>query len=473
MSYKDIARSVSEQAGSQAEVTYQDYKKIKGFEDVGYLLQDYVISGGETVANPLRNDTIDVSEIVVNLNNDVMKRDGTSFTVTVPSTTYYLDFTKDGDWQFGTAHADGTVNEDYLAIASVSTTSAGLIGTIIDARGVVGGTRFKDEFGLEDYAKQQYVNEQLAETVRGKVGTGYKIIAGTVRNTGTGWQYIVDTAHKKTGLDTVEISPINSNRLRMNYDFEASAISALLVVPDETFAAYGLIVGSSVGKDYADIQISMPFSCLTKGTSEIVQLPLPLQAKTSIAALSDGSGFIITHKEAVSFDTPAISVMTQNTTDAVVPSLEARLSYSPTTIIVTAHAEMYGHISYDGSNWVVQTNNINKPTLSFNATTGTLTVNHEQINNSLGINVSGRGGSLPAVNTASNNFFEIRFFDFDGAVITTPSTAMRCFYSRPVLVKNIMPSDMRVAIRRGNVIVPPSDLTAEFGNFWIYGVMES
>jgi hypothetical protein len=167
MSYEQIA---AQQISKQAVTTYEDYKKIKGFKDVGYLLEDYVVSGGEVTKDLSRNDTIHVTDTVVSLDNNILSRDGHSFNVTVPNTTYYLDFSKDGDWHWGLTH-NGSAGVDYLAIASVTTSANGLVQTITDLRGHVGGTRFKDDFGLEQYAKNDYVdgqiedvNAQLAET---------------------------------------------------------------------------------------------------------------------------------------------------------------------------------------------------------------------------------------------------------------------------------------------------------------------
>lgn len=158
MSYEQIAKQLQSQVSQQAKATYEDYKKIKSFKDVAYLLEDYVISGGVVSKDTLRNDTVHVTDIVVSLNDNMMSREGQSFQTTVPSATYYLDFYKDGDWRWDVSH-EGTANEDYIAIAAVTTDAHGLVQTITDLRGHVGGTRFKDEFGLEQYA----TNEQLAD----------------------------------------------------------------------------------------------------------------------------------------------------------------------------------------------------------------------------------------------------------------------------------------------------------------------
>lgn len=149
----------NEQAASQAQVTYEKYKKIKSFQDVGYLLSYYVVSGGEVTANIKRNDIIDVADIVASLDDNILSRDGMSFEVKIPNTIYYLDFDKSGDWHWGTAHVQGTAGVDYLAIAEVTTNALGLVNLMLDKRGHVGGMRLKDNYGLEGYA----TSEQMAD----------------------------------------------------------------------------------------------------------------------------------------------------------------------------------------------------------------------------------------------------------------------------------------------------------------------
>ncbi|MFX3633721.1 MAG: sialate O-acetylesterase [Candidatus Pristimantibacillus sp.] len=147
---------------AQAQIAYEDYEKIKGFEDVGYFLTAYVVNGGAVTANATRNDMIDATDIVVSLNDDIMAREGVSFQTTTPNTTYYLDFAKEGDWSWGTAHPAGTVGVDYLTVASVSTDANGLVNVIIDTRGPIGGFRLKSDYGFEDFVTTETFNEHLA-----------------------------------------------------------------------------------------------------------------------------------------------------------------------------------------------------------------------------------------------------------------------------------------------------------------------
>lgn len=146
----DFPSTLSDPIPQQAQTTYEDYKKIRGFEDVGFFLESYVASGGVVTKNITRNDTIDVTDIVAVLNNDVMQRAGTSFKTKTASTTYYLDFTKDGDWSWETSHAAGTVNVDYLTVAEVTTDSHKNVDVITDKADPRGGFRLKPEYPIPD-----------------------------------------------------------------------------------------------------------------------------------------------------------------------------------------------------------------------------------------------------------------------------------------------------------------------------------
>ena len=138
-----------EQISKQVKTTYLDYKKIKGFEDVGYFLVNYVVSGGEVTKDITENNKVNVAMIVVVLNNDVQTREGTSFKTKITNTTYYLDFFE-GDFTWGTSHPSGTAGVDYLTIAEVTTDANGNVLNITDTRGPVGGFRLKSEYGLEE-----------------------------------------------------------------------------------------------------------------------------------------------------------------------------------------------------------------------------------------------------------------------------------------------------------------------------------
>lgn len=207
MSLGEISKQwVSEQAGEQAQVTYLDHKKIKGFEDVGYLLEAYVVSGGDVTPNIQRNDLIDVTDVSVSLNNDMMAREGTSFQTKIPSTVYYLDFSKDGDWTWSTSHPTGTVGADYLTIAVVTTDTNGMVDVITDARTNYGSVRFKSPIaGYATDVQLGEVNAQLAETPSGVINAVLKYGADPtgVIDSSTALQNAIDETQSGTEIRTV------------------------------------------------------------------------------------------------------------------------------------------------------------------------------------------------------------------------------------------------------------------------------
>jgi hypothetical protein len=135
----------------QSEATYLDYVKIKEFEDVGYFLINYVVSGGAVTKNVTHNNMIDVSEIVVSLDDNVMHRDGVSFETSTPLATYYLDFTSSGDFTWGNSHPSGTSGVDYLTVAQVTTDASGNVNVITDTRNPFGGFRLSPGFPMPGY----------------------------------------------------------------------------------------------------------------------------------------------------------------------------------------------------------------------------------------------------------------------------------------------------------------------------------
>lgn len=146
-------RNTSTSIAKQSEATYLNYEKTKEFEDIGYFLVPYVVSGGVVTKDITSNNVANVSEIVVTINNNLMNRDMTNFKTKSPSSTYFLDFTKDGDYSWGTAHAAGIVNVDYVAVAEVNTDVSSNISTIVDKADPRGGFRLKSEYGLFGYMR--------------------------------------------------------------------------------------------------------------------------------------------------------------------------------------------------------------------------------------------------------------------------------------------------------------------------------
>lgn len=126
----------------QTNTAYENYKKLKTLVDVGYFLIDYVVSGGVVTKDVTYNNVANVTEIVAALDNDVTRREATSFKTIVANTTYYLDYMSSGDFNWDTAHYSGS----YLPVAQVTTDANKNVLVITDMRGEIGGLRLKDEY---------------------------------------------------------------------------------------------------------------------------------------------------------------------------------------------------------------------------------------------------------------------------------------------------------------------------------------
>lgn len=91
----------------------------------------------------------------------------------------------------------------------------------------------------------------LGPTLRGQAGRKYAAIGGTIRNDGAGFQCLDDVGHRPTFIDSITTT---STYIRVNYtSAAANMVTTFIAAPDETFAAAGFSVGTSVNKTYADI----------------------------------------------------------------------------------------------------------------------------------------------------------------------------------------------------------------------------
>jgi len=89
--------------------------------------------------------------------------------------------------------------------------------------------------------------------VQGASGRAYQVIAGVLRNSGSGWAFLNDSGHQPTNITSVSA---NSTAITINYGFTGTKVAALLVTPDETFAQDGYFAGASVGLSSSTIKLA-------------------------------------------------------------------------------------------------------------------------------------------------------------------------------------------------------------------------
>lgn len=81
---------------------------------------------------------------------------------------------------------------------------------------------------------------------------GQALIACALRNTGTGWYVINDSAHQPYGVTGVVEHP---TYLEILHDVRAVQVISLTVTVDETYAKQALRCGASVGFDHSYIYL--------------------------------------------------------------------------------------------------------------------------------------------------------------------------------------------------------------------------
>ncbi|MGW4784240.1 hypothetical protein [Streptomyces sp. NPDC004230] len=86
----------------------------------------------------------------------------------------------------------------------------------------------------------------------GEPGRSYRLISGTIRNTGSGWALLDESGHEPSGICAVVTNP---DHIEIQHPVGALKVSSVQVTPDETFAAAGLRVGISVGLDLSRIYL--------------------------------------------------------------------------------------------------------------------------------------------------------------------------------------------------------------------------
>ena len=140
----------------------------------------------------------------------------------------------------------------------------------------------------------------------------HRVVAGCIRNSGNGWEFIVDENHQ-ADLNCLSVG-IQNGRLFIDYSgINAKKVISLLVAPDETFASLGYLVGASVGKTRAYIQVFKntlkSVSAQIKATAGSIGLDTGSTPRgvTSAEWSSDNNRLVIRH-DTVSSDIPNISL---------------------------------------------------------------------------------------------------------------------------------------------------------------------
>lgn len=81
----------------------------------------------------------------------------------------------------------------------------------------------------------------------------YKMVAGTIRNTGDGWEVLTDTGHEPLHVSSVTN---DSLKITIHHSFKAKKVVSFTITPDETYMKEGMKSGASVGLDKTVVFLS-------------------------------------------------------------------------------------------------------------------------------------------------------------------------------------------------------------------------
>jgi hypothetical protein len=215
------------------------------------------------------------------------------------------------------------------------------------------------------------VNSLLNSEIKGNNASKYKIVAGVLRNTGSGWSLLDDDVHTPLNIDH---AVNDADSIGIAYTFTAKTVGSVVCVPDETFVQRGYMFGASGGVSVADI-------------------------------------------------------------------------------VISCNKPISGYVYYDGTNWSILGNSIGVSTASFS--NGVLTIEHDETD-SLDVGCYAKSGNYLASieNTGANNT-KINIKDYNGNLVTTPTTNMGVFFSRG-----------------SKKIINPNSVVSTSGNIWVYGIFE-
>ena len=305
------------------------------------------------------------------------------------------------------------------------------------------------------------------------------VIAGTVRNLGTAgsigvpgvpdWQMIVDTNHRSINIGTPFVS---GGRVRIPFPETYGKIVSFVAVPDETMARGGFMCGATVGKSFADIEIGLRMTGSVNLSNGAVTPDANFSGSGVITGAIDGAGVVsITH--------PTLSgiggrLFNERHVDATSRSARYGVENVNSTLTrIYPRTELNGYVSWSGSAWVYS-GYVNGVTVADNGA-GLITVTHTTPAAALAapvVTARDNGSVIAFVDSYANGSFTVKFRDFDGNLVTTPSTDMRFTFSRPASVLSNTAAQGQLNFDLGYAMVDATTTTLNLGNIWIIAVME-
>ena len=306
-------------------------------------------------------------------------------------------------------------------------------------------------------------------------GKTAKMMVCAIRNTGSGWAYIEDSAHapiRFTGAPTIVTAP-EDFKLTLTHTTNCGKVGSLVCAPDETFAPYGVVIGASVGTDSSTLRAGMPLRFRTYGATAVADFHPFFGSRVSIAALGDGTGFTITTPQLQNGTATTMPIVgTTHYIDGRAGDIQIK-SLSLTQFEVRAVGDIDAYLAYNGSAWVFTSDTV--ANLSASWSVDTLTVTHDSTGvANLGVFTQQIfGGYRPVLVSSNANSCSFKFVNDAGVVQTTLSTAFKFRFTRPHKLPKLMPATQTCYFDCGMALLYWGDIISANGNIWLQGLMHN
>ena len=316
------------------------------------------------------------------------------------------------------------------------------------------------------------INSSLDNIIQEKDGKKVKIVACALRNDGTGWKFLNDENHVPIGVQEVVT---NQTQLELKYSFNVKKVISLVATPDETFANMGIICGASVGLTSAKIQFSQlnqAYAVLKNDVNGDIYSTQQFGIK-NYSWNDDNKTLRINYDK--NKGVGGISLLNR---DLNVNGKVTIYNETFCEIQFFRVGSVGAYVKYHGGLWDLNNlQGINEVTFN----DGVLILKH---NECVGcdISVSVVDDNVNPSKTydckvlCSPNEIRIRFFDNDGNHVMVADENMKVFVSRRSFNNPIKPAidecDVVFSKNSSNEILNPNEISAEFGNVWVYGIFE-
>lgn len=307
----------------------------------------------------------------------------------------------------------------------------------------------------------------------------YRVVAGVIRqaSNGSGWQFISDSGHTPMGVSSVSA---NSDFIVINFDFTAEKVISFVAGPDETFAAWGLVCGASVGFSSASLQVAAPLSAFVtyQGAPPVTNVDCADYFAGDISASVVGSEMTVTHPAVTNPSVVApgfgsIPVLTQNR--GVPNSHHLRHGgYDQTSFKVNTNEDLCGTVSWtSGTSFSVSANAGGLISVAWDNTAKVLNVTHPEID-ALDGNLLTRFGAsaTPEIVSATSTSMQVKWVNAAGSYLDTPAATHKFKFRLNAQASSAQFRKTQFTFSRGHAKVNPTKLYSPGGNIWFIGVFK-